>query len=240
MLDARVVDVPLDRTTFAHRIEAMSAAVTSRTRLVVVCNPNNPSGAVMPASELRALLDALPGHVEVLADEAYADFVARSDFPDSTGLVLGGSRVIVVRTFSKAYGLAGLRLGYGIARPELSHRISAYRRAFHLSRLHIEAAVAALEDQDHVRRAVELARTGKDYLYGELTRLGVRFWLSDANFVMIEPPVPAEQIEHALHRRNIVVHGTEPNGLAGCLRVTIGLPEANHAFVAALQEALGL
>lgn len=236
---ARVVDVPLDRTTFAHRIEAIVEAVTPRTRFVVICNPNNPAGVVMPESDQTALLGALPEHVETLVDEAYVDFVTRFDFPDSIGSVLEGRRVIVVRTFSKAYGLAGLRLGYGLARPELCQRISSYRRPFHLSQLHVEAALAALDDQDHVRRVVALARSGKDYICAELDRLHLKYWPSDANFVMIEPPTPADRIEEALRHRGIAVHPTESNGLRGCLRVTIGLPEANHAFVAALEQALG-
>lgn len=235
---ARVVDVPLDRTTFAHRIEAIVAAITPRTRFVVICNPNNPSGVVMPAADQTRLLAELPEHVEILVDEAYADFVTRPDFPDSIGSVLEGRRVIVVRTFSKAYSLAGLRLGYGLARPDLCHRISSLRRAFHLSRLHIEAALAALGDQDHVRQVVALAHSGRRYICAELDRLHLKYWPSDANFVMIEPPTPSERIEESLRRRGIRVHPTDSNGLRGCLRVTVGLPEANHAFIAALEEAL--
>lgn len=235
---ARVVDVPLDRTTFGHRIEAILGAITPRTRFVVICNPNNPSGVVMPEADQTKLLAALPEHVETLVDEAYADFVSRSDFPDSIGSVLEGRRVIVVRTFSKAYSLAGLRLGYGLARPESCQRISSFRRAFHLSRLHIDAAIAALDDQDHVRQVVALARNGRHYICAELDRLHLKYWPSEANFVMIEPPVPSEHIEESLRRRGVAVHPTDSNGLRGCLRVTVGLPEANRSFIAALEEAL--
>lgn len=236
--NARVVDVPLDRTTFAHNLPALVAAVTSRTQCVVICNPNNPSGAVMRAPDMAALLASLPERVLTVVDEAYAHYVSCPDFPDSIGDVLAGGNIVVMRTFSKAYGLAGLRLGYGIARPELTERISAYRRPFHLSRLHLDAGVAALRDQRHVGRVVQLAQESKQYLYAELERLAVRFWPSEANFVMFEPRLPAGQVNAALREQGIVVHGTDGNGLPGCLRVTTGLPEANQAFIRALSQVL--
>jgi histidinol-phosphate aminotransferase len=236
--NAGLVSIPLDSARFSHDIDGILAAVTERTRLIYICNPHNPTGALLTAAEMDRLVHGLPPHVIVLADEVYHHFVQRADFPDSLSYVLNGKNVVIVHTFSKAYGLAGLRLGYAIAKPELIQQIVARKRPFHTSSLTLAAGLAALQDQEHVCQTVVVVNEGKQYLYQHLAALGVDYWPSEANFVLIRPSGDAERIYNQLLERGIMTRPTANSGLPGCLRVTIGLPEANEAFVAALKEVL--
>jgi histidinol-phosphate aminotransferase len=193
---------------------------------------------MLSAPAMDRLLAALPAEVLVVADEAYSHYVARSDYPDSIRYVLKGCPLIVLHSFSKVYGLAGLRLGYGIARPDLIAQLWRYRRNFHLGRLELAAGIAALGDLEHVARSVKLAQEGRTYFYAALARLGVKFWPSEANFVLFQPARAAAEVCEELLERGIMVRPTEGNGLPGCLRVSTGLPEANAAFIQALSAVL--
>jgi len=235
---AQVVEVPLDHETFALDVDAVLRAVTPRTRLVYVCNPGNPTGVMVPASAFDALLAALPPRVVVVADEVYADYVRRTDFPDSLGHVMAGTSVLVVHSFSKAYALAGLRLGYLVAAPETAAAIARVRRKFHLSRLDVAAGVAALEDQEFVGRSVALVHQELPFFYETFRRLGVRCWPTEGNFVLFRPRGDAGEVQRALAARGIRVRPTEGNGLPGHIRVTVGLPEENRRFLQALDEVI--
>ena len=233
---ATLVDVPLEPGTFGHNVDAIVAAVTDRTRLLYVCNPGNPSGVTMSAAQVTALLDALPPLVTVVLDEVYYHFVERDDFPDSIGYVLAGRPVILVHTFSKAYGLAGMRLGYGIASPAVAAQVAAFKRVYHLARVASAAGIAALGDRDYVARLLAIVREGKQYLYRELDRLGIDFGRTETNFVLIRAPRPG--LHRRLQERGIRVRPTEGNGLPGYVRVTVGLPDENRRFIEALESVL--
>lgn len=237
-LGAELVTVPLDVETFAHDVDGVLAAVTERTRLVYVCNPHNPTGAMMPAADMDKLVQGLPDRVLVVADEVYHHFVERSDYPDSVGHVLNEQNVIILHSFSKAYGLAGLRLGYVIAKPELCTQIVGQKRPFQHSHLALTGGIAALQDWDHVCRTVTLMNEGKQYFYKQFDRLGLKYWPSEANFVMFRPEGDADAVYQQLLERGIMTRPTSKNGLPGYLRVTCGLPEANEAFIAALTEIM--
>ena len=171
--DARVVDVPLDPATGGHHADRILAAVTPRTRLLYICNPGNPTGIRMPAAEFTALLERIPSGIIVVADEVYYQYV-EGDFPDTIEQIHAGRDVVIVHSFSKGYGMAGLRLGYGIARPELVRRFARFRLMYHLSGIALAAGIAALADQEHVTRTVALTREGRRYFAGELDRLGIQ------------------------------------------------------------------
>ena len=235
---AAVVDVPLDPGDFSIDADRILAAITPRTRLLYVCNPGNPTGVMAPHPDVMRLLNQLPAHVVLVSDEVYADYVDDPAFPDTTAAVLAAQRIIVIRSFSKVFGLAGLRLGYAFAPPALVERMTRFVRPYHLGRLAIVAGIAALEDTEHVRRTVELARHGRTVLYDELSALGVDVWQSQANFVMVRPP-DGEAMLKALATRGIRARSTFKNGLPGALRVTAGLDSENEQFLDAFAEALG-
>ncbi len=235
---ANAIDVPLRSADFTHDIAAILAAVTDHTKLLFLCNPNNPTGAIMTADEFATLLAALPPHVTVVADQVYEHYVSRTDFPNTIGYVVDGKQVIIVQTFSKGYGLAGLRLGYAIAPPQLAAQLRQQVRNFHLSSLALAAGVTALADQAYMHESARLASTGKEYLYGELERLHVQTWPSEGNFVLIRPDCPVQQIYDGLLARGIMVRPTDSFGYPEGLRVTVGSEEANVAFIGALAEVL--
>jgi histidinol-phosphate aminotransferase len=236
--DTFVVEVPLDSESFGLDVDAVLAAVTPRTRLVYVCNPGNPTGVTIPASAVESLLAGLPPRVVVIADEVYHDYVDNPAFPDSIGHALAGRSVVVVHSFSKAYALAGLRLGYGVTTPGLAEAIARMKRKFHLGRLEVAAGVAALADQAFVETSVALVREERPFFYETFDRLGLRYWPSDANFVLVRPRGDAAEVQRALMARGVRVRTTDGNGLPGHLRVTVGLPEENRRFARALEAVL--
>ena len=235
---ASVIDVPLDPRTFSLDIDRILAAITPRTRLLYVCNPGNPTGVMAPQTDVMRLLNHLPAHVVLVSDEVYADYVDDADFPDTTAAILEDRRIIVIRSFSKVFGLAGLRLGYAIAPPTLAQRLTRFVRPYHLGRLAIVAGIAALGDTEHLQRTIELARRGRAVLYDELSALGVDVWKSQANFVMVRPP-DGEAMLNALARQGIRARSTLKNGLPGALRVTAGLDAENERFLDVFAEEIG-
>ncbi len=235
---ATCVEVPLTPDDFQPDVDAILNAITERTRLIYLCNPNIPTGVMIPAATINALVDQLPDHVYLIADEVYHHYVGRDDYPDSVQYVLDGKNVLIVHSFSKAFGLAGLRLGYGIARPDLIAEAEKFRRIFHINALGMAAGVAALDNLDHVARTVENNNEGKAYLYGEFDRLGVRYWPTEGNYILVQPPTDAAQIHAKLEQRGIMVRHMDGDGLTNCLRVSIGLMDENRAFIDALGAIL--
>lgn len=235
---ANQVFVPLKADTFAHDVDGILTAVTKRTRLVYICNPNNPTGSTVSTTEMKHLLQELPPHVTVIADEVYHHFVQQEAFADSVQFVPDEHNIIVIHTFSKGYGLAGLRLGYAIAKPSLIETIRTEIRPYHHPLFAIEGGTAALKDETHLQRSVALVTQGKQYLYEQFARLGIRYWPSAGNFVLIQPAADAEALNEQLLERGIMIRSTANNGLPGCFRVTVGLAEANQALIAALEEIL--
>jgi len=236
--EANVIDVPLLPGGFQFDIDAIVAAVTARTRLFFLCNPNNPTGTIMTAADFATLLDRLPAHVIVVADQVYEHYVTRADYPHSIPHVLAEKPVIIVQTFSKGYGLAGLRLGYAIAPPAMIAKLRNQTRNFHLSSIALAAGIAALQDQAYMHESARLATEGKAYLYGELERLHVQTWPSEGNFLLIHPDLPVQQVCDSLLARGVMVRPMAAFGDPEGIRVTVGLAEANRAFIAALEEVL--
>jgi histidinol-phosphate aminotransferase len=179
-------------------------------------------------------MQALPERTVVVFDEVYYHFVTDNTRADPIDFVLEDANIVVLHSFSKAYGLAGLRLGYGIAKPELAQQVSALRLPFHLNTLCFEAGMAALADTDHVYETVAVTLAGRDWLIGQLRELGLEAWPSQSNFVLFRCPVAAAEWAEKLEGYGILVRPAF--GLPGHLRVTVGLPEANQAFIEALTE----
>jgi histidinol-phosphate aminotransferase len=228
--------VPL--RNFTHDLGAMADAITRRTRLVFLANPNNPTGTIFRRADWEAFLRALPTTLVVVADDAYAEYVEASDYPD-TIRERGDGRVPIVtlRTFSKLYGLAGLRVGCAVAPADVIEVMGRIRQPFNVNSLALVAALAALDDEEHVRRTLALNRSGMATLVEGFGRLGLSYVPSAANFVMVHVG-PARRIYEALLRRGVIVRPMDVYGFPQHLRVTVGLPEENARFLEALGAAL--
>jgi histidinol-phosphate aminotransferase len=210
----------------------MADAITARTRLLFVCNPNNPTGTMVTKAEVAALMARVPEHVVVVFDEAYYEYVRHPEFPESIGYVTAGRNVIVLRTFSKIYGLAGLRIGYGLTTPEITNYLNRIRPPFNANSMAQRAALAALDDDAHVAASRALNHAEMDKVRAGLQRLGFEALPSETNFLYFDVGRDGREVFDALLRKGIIVRHIEGR----MLRVTIGLPEENQLFLSALQD----
>jgi len=237
-LGATVVDAPLKPDSFEYRVDAVLKAINERTRLIMLCNPNNPTGTVLPSESMNALMRGIPDQVLVVADEVYHHFVDDPAYPDSLRYVLEGKNIVVVHSFSKAYGLAGLRLGYGIAKPDLANYIAGLHRGFHQNKLALAAGIAACGDQAHVHKVVSYLRAEAKWVCGQLERMGIRYWKPAANFLLFETRMPGDDLQGALLERGFLLRAQTRNGLPNAVRLSLGTREANKAFLGALGAIL--
>lgn len=235
---AKPVRVPLDAELRAD-VDATLAAVGPRTRLVFLANPNNPTGTSLGAADFSRLVEELPERVILVADEAYVEFVRRADFPDAIAALARRPTLIVLRTFSKAYALAGLRVGYAVANPELISYLERARHPFIVNSLAQVAACAALGDREHLDRIRRVTHAGLAQIEAGLEKLGLRFAPSDANFLCIEVGPGADALNDRLLRRGVITRPLGGFGLSTHLRVSIGTPEENERFLATLAKELG-
>jgi histidinol-phosphate aminotransferase len=223
---------------FGHDLEAMAALVGARTRVVWLANPNNPTGTWLASDALRAFIESLPPTCVVVVDEAYTEYVDEPGFPDATRWIGTYPNLIVTRTFSKAHGLAALRVGYALSDPGIADLLNRVRQPFNLNTLAQVAAAAAIGDRDHVRASVELNRAGMDRLTTGLDALGLSYIPSVGNFVSVDLGRPAGPINEALLRLGVIVRPIANYGLPNHLRVSIGLPQENARFIEALRMVL--
>ena len=229
---AKPVIVPL--VNWTHDLEAMAHAISPRTRLLFICNPNNPTGTMVPADAVDRLMARVPDDVIVVFDEAYFEYVRSPQFPATIAYVKLGRNVIVLRTFSKIYGLAGLRIGYGIGTPEIVDLLNRVRPPFNANSLAQKAALAALDDDEHVAKSRMVNAAGMEQVGRGLRALGLTPVPSETNFVYFDCKQDGRRVFDALLREGVIVRH-----LAGTmLRVTIGLPDENTAFLQALQKVL--
>ena len=231
-MGASSVRVPLDALQ-RHDLPAMADGVTDRTKLIFVCNPNNPTGTTVGAKEFDAFMQRVPEDVVVMIDEAYWEFAERPDFPDSLAWVARRPATLVLRTFSKVYGLAGLRVGYGVAGAELADYLQRARHPFNVNRLAEAAAVAALDDREHVERTIAMVVEGRAYLTRELRAMGVEVIPSEANFLLARVGEGSYQV---LLEQGIIVRPLAGYGLDDCVRITVGAPEQNQRLIETLRR----
>ena len=220
-------------------LEAMAQAVNGRTKLMFVCNPNNPTGTMVTAAEVDALMARVPDHVLVIFDEAYYELVDSDSFPDTLQYIREGrGNVMVTRTFSKAYGIAGVRLGYGIAMPEILAPLYKVKAPFAVNLLAQAAGMAALEDDTFLQQTVAANSAGRQYFYTEFERLGLPYVTSQANFVLVEIGPEAGVVYEQLLRRGVIVRPCTGYDLPEHLRITVGDPAQNARLVEALESVL--
>ena len=235
-MGAGLVQVPMRDLTFD--LPAIAHAVTARTKVVYLGNPNNPTGTMFTAEELDRFLAAIPARILVVLDEAYFEYVERPDYSHSIDSVRAGKNFLVLRTFSKVHGLAGLRLGYGMGHPELIECLQRIRSPFNASSLAQVAGLAALDDREHIARSVESNRREMKFMTGELTLLGVRYTPSAGNFLLIDTGRDCEEDFIRLLHEGVIVRPMKLYNFPTCLRVTVGVHEENEQFLEALRRVL--
>jgi histidinol-phosphate aminotransferase len=223
-----------------HRLdlEAMARAITPMTKLVFVANPNNPTATLVTAEEVTTFMARVPDKVIVVFDEAYFEFAQGPDFPDSLGFMKHGRKVVVLRTFSKAASLAGLRVGYGMADPDCVSLLNRIRQPFNINSLAQVAALAALEDDSHILECLRMNEAGRHFLCDEFTAMGVKYVPSRANFILVDVGRSGSDIFQRLLKEGVIVRPMSSFGMETALRITIGTPEENRRLVKALKKVL--
>jgi histidinol-phosphate aminotransferase len=233
--NANVIEVPLKDGK--HDLPAMLARITDKTKIVWICNPNNPTGTIVEHGELTAFLDQVPASVMVVLDEAYGEYIDDPSYSDGVRLLNQYPNLVVLRTFSKIYGLAALRIGYGVGRAEVIRSINQVREPFNTTRMAQAAAKAALADEAHMIDCRENNRAGLDYLQNELSRLGLTYFPSFGNFIMADVRRPSTAVFEALLRKGFITRSRwthYPNHI----RISVGTAEQNRKLISALEEVL--
>lgn len=231
------VGVPLKN--YQTDVKAIINRVTERTRVIFLGCPNNPTGLVLEAGDLSYLLENVPPSVMVVLDEAYVQFVRRDNYRDATKLIAKHANLLVLRTFSKYFGLAGLRAGFGFADPELIEVLNRVRMPFNLNVLAQIGALASLWDVQHLERTKILVHRGLDFLYQELDRLQISYLKSDANFILIDVKQDAHELAERMYEEGVEIRPMTDYGLTNHIRVSVGLERENQIFIETLSKALG-
>jgi histidinol-phosphate aminotransferase len=221
-----------------HDLDAMLELVNERTRLVFIANPNNPTGTWLSADALRSFLARVPQQTIVVVDEAYIEYVTDPAFPDASRWLIEFANVVVVRTFSKAYGLAGLRVGYALSHPSVAGMLNRVRQPFNVNLIALAAATAALGDNEHLEKTLATNRTGLAQLQAGFDALGVKHLPSAGNFVLIDCARPAGPVYEAMLRQGVIVRPVGNYQLPNHLRITVGTQAQNERMLGALKQAL--
>ncbi|MCL4490918.1 MAG: histidinol-phosphate transaminase [Nitrospirae bacterium] len=230
---ARSIEVPL--TGHRHDLMKMADALTGKTKMVFIANPNNPTGTINRSDEFEKFIGRVPEGVLVVLDEAYYEYVKDAGYPD-TMKYFKNRDVLILRTFSKAYGLAGLRIGYGIAQKYILQEMNKIRAPFNTNSPAQLAALHALGDNEHLKQSIGINEQGKQYLYKELESLGIAYVPTEANFIYLPLNIESKGIFDSLLRMGVIVRPMGPREI----RVTIGLPEENKRFIEALKTVIAL
>jgi histidinol-phosphate aminotransferase len=221
-----------------HHLAAILGEITARTRLIFLDNPNNPTGTIFTAAEFQEFLDAVPDQVIVVLDEAYVDFVDADLRLDARPFLHLKTPVVALRTFSKAYGLAGLRIGYGLMRKEIASYVHRLRQPFNVNQLAQAGALAALDDEEHYQNTLTMTMEGMVWLHREIARLGCRPLPSQANFFLVDVGGSGKQLYELLLHKGVIVRPMEAYGYPHYIRITVGLPQENERLVRAMAAAL--
>lgn len=230
---AQSIQLPL--ADYRHDLKKMASAITKGTKIVFIANPNNPTGTINTEEEFAEFMDAVPEGVLAIADEAYFEYVQDKRYPDTLKYLKQGRDILILRTFSKIYGLAGLRIGYGISQKSIINELDKVRPPFNANTPAQVAALHALDDHEHVQRSQRTNAEGKSFLYDQLKELGLDFSPSEANFIyLMLHKVSAHRLYEELLKKGVIIRPMGENAV----RVTVGLPEENRKFIESLKEVL--
>ena len=234
--DRKIKRAPL--RYFKYDLGALLKLVDKKTKLIFIANPNNPTGTYVTKYEVADFLNALPETVIVVFDEAYDAFIDVDDYPDSLSYLRRKKKVIILKTFSKSYGLAGLRLGYAIAERELISYMERVRQPFNVNILAQAGGLAALDDNEFLKKTRSLVLNGKDFIYQELSKMGLGFLPSVANFVLVDTGKDGLEVFKAMLKFGVIVRDMKQYGLKDFIRVTIGTQKENERFIRVLRKVL--
>lgn len=221
-----------------HDLEGMLAAITDQTRMIFVCNPNNPTGTTVGKMELKSFIDQVPDHILLVVDEAYFEYVTADDYLNTVPLVQSHPNLIVLRTFSKIYGLAALRIGYGVMHPVFVQELMKVKEPFNTNRMAQAAALASLGDADFIEKCKRENDEGRQYISAEVEKMGFSCFPSQGNFVMIKLDRSGDDVFQALLQKGIIVRSGGVLGLPKTIRVSVGTKEENEAFIQAFREVI--
>ncbi|MFH0839118.1 MAG: histidinol-phosphate transaminase [Candidatus Omnitrophota bacterium] len=233
---ARVVKVPLKN--FRYDLSAMLSKISSKTKVIFIANPDNPTGTYVTKTELDAFIEAVPENIIIYLDEAYVEFVDEKDFPQSLEYLARKRNIIITRTFSKIYGLAGLRVGYAVAAPGLIGYLNKVREPFNVNSLAQAAACAALKDKRHVENTKQLIKEQKNILYGTFDSLKLMYVPSATNFILVDTGFDGVTVFNELLKKGVIVRDMKPYMLGTWIRVTIGTLHENRRFIRTFKEVL--
>jgi len=236
---ARAVVVPAKN--WGHDLSAMQAVINENSRLMFVANPNNPTGTWLDTQTLRTLLESCPEHLVLVVDEAYFEYVGEDDYPDCIQWVNEFPNLLVTRTFSKAYGLAGLRIGYGISHRDIADLMNRVRQPFNVNSLALSAAAAALDDIDHLQQSISMNQAGMKQLTTAFDDMNLQYIPSVGNFICVDMESTAHtgmEIYNKLLHQGVIVRPVDNYAMPNHLRITIGLEEENEKFIKALESVL--
>lgn len=237
LMDTQLIEVPL-ASDWRIDLDGIIRAITDKTKIIYVANPNNPTGLAFSVTELRSFLKQVPAHIVVVLDEAYAEFADGESGVETGQLLVEFPNLILLRTFSKLYGLAGFRIGYAVASPEIILLMKKVSAPFNVNTLALVAAKSVLGKSHFIDHALRVNRTGKAYLYAEFKRLGLRFLDSQANFIFVFLPIPGKLAFEKLLEFGIIIRALDSFGVPDAIRVTIGLDDQNRRFIKALETIL--
>jgi histidinol-phosphate aminotransferase len=223
---------------YGHDLNAMAALISDKTRVIWIANPNNPTGTWLREGELYAFISKVPPGAVVVVDEAYLEYVAEPEYPDASLWLAEFPNLIVTRTFSKAYGLAGLRVGYALSHPDIADLLNRVRQPFNVNSIALAAATVALDDQEFLSRTVALNSAGMEQMVAGFGEMGLEYIPSVGNFICVDTGGSGVDVDRELLFAGCITRPVANYGLPRHLRVSIGLSEENNRFLEALQEAL--
>lgn len=231
---ATSVYVPLK--SLAIDIKGIQEKITPKTRLIFITNPNNPTGTIVFKKDFEEFMKNIPGHVTVVVDEAYIEFVRDQRCAVSTDYLDRDVPMIILRTFSKAYGLAGLRIGYGIMPEEISGMINRIRQPFNTNSLAQVGAAASLDDKDFLKKTINLIHEGLDFLYDSMDKMGIKYFSTQANFFLIDIKKDADEVFENMLRQGVIIRSMKSYGYQEYIRINVGLHDENVRFIKALEN----
>ena len=233
---AKLIDVPLREPDYRLDLEGILAAITPRTRILFLTSPNNPTGTYIPKQHMDLLLERLPGDVLVVLDEVYWHFADAEDYTTALPYVKEGWPVVSINSFSKTFGLAGIRLGYAYTTPEIAHYLRQICKPFLVPGPSIAAGIAALEDTGFIEKTVKTIQSGRIQLAKAFEELGIHYWPSQGNFFLIDPPLGEEELTEYLLNRGIMIRPVTAFGAPGKVRISVGTNAQNERLIQALKE----
>jgi histidinol-phosphate aminotransferase len=231
------IKIPLD-DNHRHQLDEMAAAVTDDVKVIFICNPNNPTGTMLSRKEIEDFLEKISDDILVVVDQAYIEYVTSEDYFDGVELLAQYPNLFLMRTFSKAYGLAGMRIGYALGNARLIDYLNRIRGPFNVNRMAQQAAVTAFEAVDHLKKCQEVNKTEKEYLYQEFSEMGLEYIETETNFMMVDTGLDAVEVFKELQQKGVIIRPGNQFGMESWIRVTIGTHKENEFFLKNLKELL--